>query len=150
MTEPQAWDLIMETEPDLANIRLLENRLSEFNVQATGIADGKLFGLFLRGADGTVIGGADGWSWGGTCYLRHLFVPAHMREQGHGTRLMQAVEQEARLRRCRQIVLETHDFQAPEFYRRFGFEVAGAVEGYPQGHRFLIMVKSLLAAEPMS
>jgi len=66
-----------------------------------------------------------------------------MRKQGHGTRLMQAVEREARLRYCVQIVLETHDFQAPEFYRRLGFDVAGIVEEYPRGHRSFVLVKSL-------
>ena len=149
MTELQTLALIVETEPDPEDIRLIEKRLYEFNVQATGITDGKLFALFLRGPDGIVIGGAYGWSWGGTCYLRDLFVPADMREQGYGTRLMQAVEQEARVRHCDQIVLETHDFQAPEFYRKFGFEVTGCVEGYPRGHRYLTLVKPLLCAQPV-
>jgi GNAT superfamily N-acetyltransferase len=147
MPELQTPGLFVETEPDRENIRLLEERIYEFNVQATGIADGKLFGLFLRGTDGTVVGGAYGWSWGGTCHLRDLFVPADMRKQGHGTRLMRAVEQEARLRRCGQIVLETHEFQAPEFYRKFGFEVTGIVENYPRGYRSLTMVKPLLSAQ---
>ncbi len=112
-------------------------------MQQTGIADGKSFGLLLRDPTGAVIGGAYGWSWGGTCYLRYLFVPAEMRNQGHGTRLMQAVEQEAGPRHRVQIVLETHDFQAPEFYRRLGFDVAGIVEDYPRGHRSFVLVKSL-------
>jgi GNAT superfamily N-acetyltransferase len=148
MTKLGTSALIVETEPDPENIRLLEKRLYEFNVQATGITDGRLFALFLRETDGTVIGGAYGWSWGGTCYLRDLFVPADMRNQGHGTRLVQAVEQEARARHCDQIVLETHDFQAPEFYRKFGFEVTGLVEGYPRGHQYLTLVKPLLCAQP--
>jgi GNAT superfamily N-acetyltransferase len=92
MAEPPILALIMESEPDPESIRLLEERLYEFNVLATGIADGKLFALFLHGSDGTVIGGAYGWSWGGTCHLRYLFVPSEMRRQGYGTRLMQAVE----------------------------------------------------------
>jgi hypothetical protein len=76
MAELGTLALIVETEPDPENTRLLERRLYEFNVQATGIADGKLFALFLRETDGTVVGGAYGWSWGGTCFLRDLFVPA--------------------------------------------------------------------------
>ena len=27
-----------------------------------------------------------------------------------------------------------HDFQAPEFYKKYGYEVVFAIEGYPQGH----------------
>jgi GNAT superfamily N-acetyltransferase len=139
--------LVCEIEPDLNDIRLLEERLYEFNVQASGIADGRSFGLFLRNTDGAIVGGAYGWTWGGTCHLRYLFVPADMRNQGHGTRLMQAVEHEARLQCCGQIVLETHDFQAPEFYRKLGFDVTGSIEDYPRGHRSLTMIKSLLEAE---
>ena len=62
--------------------------------------------------------GADGWTWGATCYVRHLFVPKEMRNKGYGTRLMDRIEAEARSRGCVLIVLESHDFQAPEFYQR--------------------------------
>lgn len=140
--------VVLEIEPAPEKIRLLEDRLYAFNVEATGIADGQSFGLFLCGPDGAVIGGACGWSWGDTCYLQYLFVPAELRNQGHGTRLMRSIEQHALTRSCRQIVLGTHDFQAPEFYRKFGFEVTGAVEDYPRGHRSFTMVKKLPAGAP--
>ena len=147
MTASEAAALIVEAEPDPRDVRLLEERLYEFNVQATGIDDGEWLGLFLRGPDGSLIGGAYGWSWGDACFLRYLFVPAGLRHQGYGTRLMRMVEQEARRRGCRQIVLETHDFQAPGFYRKFGFAVTGTVEEYPRGHRLLTMVKQLLPGD---
>jgi ribosomal protein S18 acetylase RimI-like enzyme len=57
--------------------------------------------------------------------------------------MMRAIEQEAVARRCRQIVLETHDFQAPDFYRRLGFAVVDVVDGYPHGHQYLTMLKRL-------
>jgi GNAT superfamily N-acetyltransferase len=138
--------LTAEAAPKPEDVRFLEERLYEFNVAATGIADGDLLGFFLRAEGGAVIGGAFGWTWGGTCYIRYLFVPAPLRKQGHGTRLMAAVEAEARRRGCRQIMLETHSFQAPEFYRRLGFEVTGRVENYPLGHQYLTLVKHLIAA----
>lgn len=133
--------LIVETEPDPEHVRLLEDRLYEFNVQATGIADGQWLTILLRDAEGAVIGGAHGWSWGDTCYLRYLFVPANLRGKGQGSALLQAFETEGRARGCTQMVLETHSFQAPEFYRAHGFAVAGTVEDYPRGHRSLTMVK---------
>lgn len=135
--------VIWETEPDSAADRFLEQQLYAFNVVATGISDGELFGIFLRGQDHAVIGGADGWFWGGTCYVRHLFVPAPLRGQGYGTRLMARIEAEANARGCAQMVLETHDFQAPDFYRRLGFWLAGTVENYPRGHQRFTFVKPL-------
>ena len=145
---PSDTRLVLETDPDPRDIRLLDDRLYAFNVQTTGITDGKLLASFLRDKDGAVVGGIYGWTWGETCYIRYLFIPAEMRHLGHGRGLMRAVEAEARARGCRQIVLTTHDFQAPEFYRRLGFEMAGRVEEYPRGHQYLTMVKRLDSTAP--
>ena len=135
--------LVIESDPDPEHARFLDDQLYAFNVQTTGITDDKLLAVSLRGLDGKVVGGAYGWTWGGTCYIRHLFIPASMRSRGLGTRIMRTVEEEAVARRCGQIVLETHDFQAPGFYRKLGFAIVGAVEGYPRGHRYLTMLKRL-------
>jgi ribosomal protein S18 acetylase RimI-like enzyme len=135
--------LTVETEPRPEDIRVLEEGLYRFNVEATGIGDGKLFGLFLRADDGTAMGGVHGWTWGATCYVRNFFIPSRLRGRGLGKQLMVRVESEARARGCRQIVLETHSFQAPGFYRKLGFKAVGRVEHYPAGHAYLTMVKQL-------
>ena len=136
-------DLVVESNPDPEHARFLEDQLYEFNIQATGVMDGDLLAVVLRGRNNEVIGGSYGWTWGGTCYIRYLFVPAAMRNQGCGTRIMGTIEQEALKRHCVQIVLETHDFQAPGFYGKLGFAVVGSVDGFPRGHKYLTMVKRL-------
>jgi GNAT superfamily N-acetyltransferase len=138
-----ARGLIVETEPNPIDIRCLEDCLYIFNVRATGISGGELFGLFLRDEAGVAIGGAFGWTWAGTCSVRILFVPEHLRKQGHGTRLMQAIEAEAKARGCRQVVLETLGFQAPQFYLKLGFEVLARAPGYLLDHELLVMAKRL-------
>ena len=143
MGDPSPRRLELETEPKPGDIQLLEQRIYEFNVQTTGIADGKLLASFLRDGEGMVLGGVFGWTWGATCYVRYLFVPAETRNRGHGSRLMAIVEAEASARGCKQIVLETHDFQAPQFYCKLGFEVTGRVCDYPCGHQYLTLVKRL-------
>jgi ribosomal protein S18 acetylase RimI-like enzyme len=135
----------IEDEPKDEDIRILEEQIHAFNEAATGIRDGKLLALFLRDSGGKVTGGLFGWTWGTTCHVRYLFVPPELRHRGTGRRLMHRVEEEAIRRGCRQVVLETHDFQAPEFYRRLGFEVVGRIDGYPAGHHQLTMVKRLTA-----
>jgi GNAT superfamily N-acetyltransferase len=135
--------ITVESAPKPEEIRVLDDGLYEFNVATTGHTDGGLFGVFLREPHGTVVGGANGWIWGGTCHVQFLFVPAQLRGLGHGSRLMAAVETEARTRGCVRIILETYDYQAPEFYRRLGFAAAAAIEEYVQGHRLFVLVKRL-------
>ena len=151
MSNPIGGDVVMETEPRPEDIRLLEDRINEFNVQATGITDGKFFSWFLRDENEATIGGIFGWTWGATCYVRYLYIPERLRHEGLGSALMGAVEAEAKRRGCVQIVLETHDFQAPGFYRRLGFEITGRVADYPRDHQYLTMAKRLASggrAEP--
>jgi GNAT superfamily N-acetyltransferase len=136
--------LTVETEVDAATVEAFADLIYEFNMQATGIRDGKTLAIVLRDEAGKVSGGAYGWTWGGTCYIQYMLVPAALRGRKLGTRLMQMVEQEARTRGCTQIALETHSFQAPDFYRRLGFRAAGMVADYPRGHTSISMVKALI------
>ena len=135
--------LIVETNPELADVRFLEESIDKFNTQATGVLDGKLFGLFRRAADGSPVAGAFGWTWGSTCYVRYLYVSKELRRQGLGVKLMRAVETEAISRGCRQIILETHSFQAPIFYQKLGFVVVGHADDYPKSHQYLLLVKQI-------
>jgi hypothetical protein len=39
--------------------------------------------------------------------------------------------------------LNTFSFQAPDFYRQFGYRIVATVEGLPEGHRQHTLVKDL-------
>ncbi len=130
-------------EPSLADIEFLEDRLYEFNRATTGIADGQGLGVFLRDPGQNIVAAAAGHTWGGTCELRQVWVAEELRGRGIGRRLLEAAEAEAARRGCQQIVLSTHSFQAPEFYRKLGFHVVAAVPEYPRGHRHILLRKPL-------
>jgi GNAT superfamily N-acetyltransferase len=127
-------------------VQYLEDRIYEFNSSATDIDDGALLAFFVRARD-RIVAGICGNTWGGTCELRQFWVEERQRNQGLGTKLLQAAEQEARRRGCTQIVLMTFSFQAPAFYERHGFEVVATIDDHPRGHRNLLMRKRL---EPVS
>jgi GNAT superfamily N-acetyltransferase len=128
-------------EPSSADIEYLEDRLYDFNVDATGIDGGQTLGIFLRDESATMVAGAAGHTWGGTCELRQVWVAAPLRGRGLGRRLMAEVEAEALRRGCGQLVLATFSFQAPEFYRKLGFRVVLELPDYPSGHSHLVLRK---------
>ena len=129
-------------DPTPDQVQYLEDRIYEFNSNATDISDGELLAFFLREGD-RVVAGICGNTWGGTCELRQFWVEESQRHRGLGTKLFEAAEQEARRRGCTQIVLMTFSFQAPAFYERHGFEVIAAIDNHPRGHRNLLMRKRL-------
>jgi len=45
---------------------------------------------------------------------------------------------------CAQVVLSSHGFQAPAFYRRHGYVEVGRVEGYPRGDAQIYLRKALV------
>ena len=135
--------LTVDDNPDARDVSFLEDRLNEYNIRTTGMDDGRLVSIFLRDEAGQMFAGLYGWTWGGTCEIRFLWVREDQRGQDLGTRLMRAAEAEAVRRGCRQIVLDTHDFQAPGFYRKLGFAIEAVQEDYPVGHKKYYLRKRL-------
>jgi ribosomal protein S18 acetylase RimI-like enzyme len=122
----------------------LAERIYQFNAQATGLFDGKVFAGSIRGETGEVIAGVTGHTWGGTCQVTHLWVDESQRRKGLGVALMNAVESEAMRRGCRQVLLSTHSFQAPGFYERLGYKREASIEDYPKGHANVFYLKELV------
>jgi GNAT superfamily N-acetyltransferase len=128
---------------DGAVVAQLEREIGEFNMATVDVYDGRDLFAVVRDRDGRLTAGIDGWTWGGTGWIEHLWVRSGDRRRGVGGALLAAVEREARDRGCAQLGLSTHSFHGPAFYRRHGFEVSGELPDYPAGHSYLLMRKSL-------
>jgi ribosomal protein S18 acetylase RimI-like enzyme len=63
--------------------------------------------------------------------VQTLWVRDDLRRRGFGTRLLAAAEREAVRRGCQQMHLDSHRYQAPDFYCRLGYEVIGELPGWP-------------------
>ena len=139
--------LKIEVEPVPKDVRFLEDRLYDYGVEQTGSDDGKWLSIFVRDDTGGIVAGLHGWTWCGACRVQALWVRQDLRRQGYGQRLLAAAEQEARVRGCDRLFLDTQSFQAPLFYKKLGYEVIGVVEGFPRRpHKLYHLKKTLTPA----
>jgi len=134
---------IVEVYAAPADLRFVEDQIDEYNFATTGIRDARLLVTILRDGTGRIIAGLSGHTWGGVAEVRLLWVDESRRHGGVGSRLLQAAEDEARARGCGKIVLSTHSFQAPDFYKKRGYVTAGEFRDYPRGHTSVFLEKRL-------
>ena len=121
----------------------LARRIYEHNAAATGYHDGESFTAVRKDGSGAVEAGSCGYTWGGCCYVLYLWVAQPARGKGLGSELLGAIERHAREKGCRLVLLSTHSFQAPAFYRKHGYSVRGEYPGYPRGHSQIFLSKQL-------
>ncbi|MEO8475496.1 MAG: GNAT family N-acetyltransferase [Actinomycetota bacterium] len=112
----------------------LEDRIYAFNTEATGYDDGRLLRIADRADDGSLRGGLTGWTWGGCAVIDLLWIAPHHRRAGLGSRMLVAAEDEARARGCTHVLVSSHTFQAPDFYRRHSYVEYARTEDSPTGH----------------
>ncbi|MFE4990294.1 GNAT family N-acetyltransferase [Streptomyces mirabilis] len=143
----------METGDDKDRRDLLRRRLRDTNTQASPIlralrgtpAERELpLHVWALDADGALAGGLVGHTWTTWLHVTYLWVDAPHRGAGLGARLLAEAERLAHEERgCRNSRLETWDFQAPEFYKKHGYEVVCVIPDYPPGITEYTLTKRL-------
>ena len=81
--------------------------------------------------DGRALGGLSALCRFETCFLDLLAVDSEARSKKIGSQLMQSLETLCREKGLKYILLNTQDYQAPEFYRKLGYELVTALEDIP-------------------
>lgn len=130
-------------QPDMREIAALEAEIDAFNLERSGIHDARWLSIVLHDDSGALRAGLHGFTWGGYCEIRLLWVAEAERERGLGSGLLAAAEREAAARGCGHIILSTHSFQAPDFYARHGYATVARIEDSPRGHAHHMLVKYL-------
>lgn len=138
-------ELTVHDEPWCEAAAVVDDGLGTSNEQAAPMHEVQPLQCFVRTAEGEVIGGAVGRTWGRCVELQQLWVKPDRRGEGLGTRLVQAFEQRAIERGCRLSYLETFSFQAPDLYRSLGYEVVATIEGYGEDISKHLMTHALAA-----
>ena len=80
----------------------------------------------------------------GIMHINFLWVDKSLRGKGIGEALLVMVEKIAIEKECSIIHLETFTFQAPDFYKKYGFEEFGRLENIPEENSALHFMKKSL------
>ena len=121
----------------------VKQKIVEFNqVQWQGLSR-KNLGLKLQDAEGKLLAGISGKTFGYWLLIEYLWVDDALRHQKIGTRLLLEAESQAKARGCQFALLDTLDFQAKPFYERHGYRVQWIQQAYPETGSKFFMVKAL-------
>ena len=83
------------------------------------------------------------WNW---LVIYQLIVPEELRGRGLGASLLLHAEDIARRRGCVGVWLDTFSHQAPDFYRKQGYEAFGELSAYPNEFSRTFFKKRLVSS----
>ena len=104
------WNFVHDEFTDYAKQNDVELNFEEFCFAA-------------KDDDGKILGAITGRAYYNEVHIGDLIVDRKSRKGGTGSRLVKSVEETFRGRGFKAITLTTFGFQAPEFYKKLGFEI---------------------------
>ncbi len=140
------YKVVIDYAPSEVDNAVVREGIIAANQNIIGERD-KAFSIFLKNDAGKVFGGIQAFLDTESVYIDVLWVQESLQKQGHGTKLLDAVEQEATKNRCIFSLVDTWDFQAEEFYLKNGYERIGEVKNYWHGHSKIFLRKKLNSSD---
>lgn len=140
----EEYRIVYVDNPEQSAWGIIGRGVANYNKEQAGDNKFQRLCYVLHAPDREIVGGVIAevyWDW---LYIDLLWVKDELRGRGYGYRLLTRVEQAARQQGAKNAYLDTFSFQAPEFYKRYGYRVFGELEDYPPGHRRYFLRKQLL------
>ncbi len=118
--------------------------LKTYNLSKREESENIPLGLFYEDTDGKKLAGLTGETFGNWLCIHYLFVEEQLRKEGLGSKLLLAAEKEAKHRGCKYAFVDTFSFQAPEFYKKHGYNEVFSLNEYPYTGRRHYYTKNLV------
>jgi GNAT superfamily N-acetyltransferase len=140
----EEYQIVDVDNPEQSAWEIIGRGVGSYNKQQAGDNKFQRLCFVLHTPDQEIVGGVIAevyWDW---LYIDLLWVKDELRGRGYGHRLLTRTEAEARQRGAKNAYLDTFSFQAPDFYKRHGYQVFGQLEDFPPGHQRYFLMKQLL------
>ena len=126
-------NISVDHTPDDAIIALLREGIVGFNSKFLH-EKASQFIIAAQNSKNDIVGGATIWEHSDALYIDILWVEENYRDKGVGSRLINAIVEQAKLKNIKKLFVDTYDFQASGFYIKHGFFIIGRLENYLLGH----------------
>ncbi|AXF77221.1 GNAT family N-acetyltransferase [Erwinia tracheiphila] len=136
-------NLIITATPGPDDVNHIRKKMMAFNAQYVDVTEIKNMSVFMDDKEGNKIAGLLGMTWGNWMHIHFLWVEETLRGSGHGAKVLHAAEQEAIVRGCRSVCVDTFSFQTREFYEKQGYRLQMTLEQIPLHHRQHYLIKQL-------
>lgn len=133
----------MNYNPNKNEIEFVNNALEKFNNMHVGPDNHLLLNIVEYDENQNVIAGILGGTYWGWLHIDILWVDENFRSKKIGLRLLIAAENEAKKRGCHSVHVDTMSWQAPEFYKKHGYELISELDNIPNGYKKFHFIKRL-------
>ena len=111
--------------------------LLEYNLARIEDKNPKDLGVYVEDEKGEMLAGLIGNTHGNWMTVKFLWVSEKLRGQNIGSQILIKAEETAKERGCKYAFLDTFSFQAPGFYKKYGYKEQFVLEEYPvEGKRY--------------
>ena len=117
--------------------------LLEYNLARIEDKNPQDLGIYLEDESGKKVAGLIGNTHGNWLTVKFLWVSEELRGQNIGSKILRQAEETAKERGCHSVFLDTFSFQAPEFYKKHGYQEVFALEDYPVTGKRYYFVKHI-------
>jgi GNAT superfamily N-acetyltransferase len=130
-------------EPDEKLIDFLDKKIAEFNWANWEISERKPLAVQIKDDIGNIIAGSSARTFGNWLLINTLWVDESLRGKQLGTKILNELECAAKNRGCTLSMLDTLNFQAMPFYKKYGYITKWVQQDYPKTGCKYFMVKVL-------
>jgi ribosomal protein S18 acetylase RimI-like enzyme len=123
----------------------VRKKLIEYNFKHVPNGIYEEINLCLKDEKDKVIAGLNSaicWNW---MEIDILWVDDEFRGKGYGKILLDEAEHIAKTNACTFIKLNTFSFQAPEFYKKYGYKEIAIIENAPLGRKHYYFKKDIIS-----
>ena len=132
-----------EVNPNDTEIEFIKKSLQEYNDQIVGSDNHLMLNIVIKNDKKEIIGGLIGGTYWGWLYIDRFWISENYRRQGIGKKILKMAENEARIRGCKSVHLDTMSFQAVEFYKKQGYQTKCEYKDLPKGYSKFTLMKEL-------